>query len=59
MTIVVPSLNGQKRDYLISVMKDYRDKKRRGSSMMHKMSARYSDEMIDAIAEHYSTQSAN
>ncbi len=53
--MVVPSLKGQHRDYLVRVMKAYRDDDR-GSSMMHKMSSNYSDEMIDAIATHYASQ---
>jgi cytochrome c553 len=55
-TMVVPSLNGQNRDYLIQAMKDYRDEDR-GSSMMHKMSAEYSDELIEALADYYAAQS--
>ncbi len=54
-TLVVPSLAGQNRDYLIRVMKEYRDADR-SSSMMHKMSAGYSDKMIETIADHYATQ---
>jgi len=36
-------------------MKEYR-REDRDNSMMHKMSTRYSDEMIEAIATHYSSQ---
>jgi cytochrome c553 len=57
-TMVVPSLKGQNRDYLVRVMKAYRDDDR-GSSMMHKMSANYSDEMIEAIAAYYANQQAD
>jgi len=53
--IVVPSLRGQNKQYLINVMKAYRDDDR-GSSMMHKMSADYSDEMIEEIAGYYAGQ---
>jgi cytochrome c553 len=53
---VIPSLNGQSREYLIRAMKEYRGDDR-GSSMMHKMSSGYSDEMIDAVAAYYATQS--
>jgi cytochrome c553 len=52
MSMVVPSLKGQNRDYLIRVMKAYRDEDR-GSSMMHKMSANYSDDTIEGIADWY------
>lgn len=54
-TIVVPSLNGQSRGYLINAMKKYRGDDR-GSSMMHKMSSSYSDEMIEALATYYAEQ---
>lgn len=56
--MVVPSLKGQNRDYLVRVMKAYRDDDR-GSSMMHKMSASYSDEMIEAIAAYYASHPAD
>jgi cytochrome c553 len=54
-TLVLPTLNGQKRDYLLRVMKEYRDKER-GSSMMHKMSSGYSDELLEQLADWYATQ---
>ncbi|MBT8058975.1 MAG: c-type cytochrome [Gammaproteobacteria bacterium] len=53
-TMVVPSLRGQKRDYLLRVMQEYRDGER-GNSMMHKMSAGYSDPVLAEIAEYYAT----
>jgi len=56
--IVVPSLRGQNKQYLINVMKAYRDDDR-GSSMMHKMSADYSDEVIEQIAAYYASQPSN
>jgi cytochrome c553 len=36
-------------------MKEYRGDDR-DNSMMHKMSARYSDEMIEALATYYAAQ---
>lgn len=51
----IPSLRGQSHDYLVKAMKEYRDADR-SSSMMHKMSARYSDEMIEALATWYASQ---
>ena len=53
--LALPSLNGQKRDYLVRVMKEYRDDDR-GSSMMHKMSSGYSDELIEQLADWYAGQ---
>lgn len=51
-SMVVPSLEGQQQDYLLRVMKQYRDGER-GSSMMHKMSSGYSDQLLQEIAAHY------
>jgi cytochrome c553 len=50
-----PSLRGQSYEYLVKSMKEYRDSDRE-NSMMHKMSARYSDEMIDTLATYYASQ---
>jgi len=50
--LVLPSLYGQKREYLLRVMKEYRDEER-GSSMMHKMSSGYSDELLEQLADWY------
>lgn len=52
--LALPSLNGQKRDYLVRVMKEYRDEDR-GSTMMHKMSSGYSDELIEQLADYFSS----
>ena len=51
-SMVVPRLNGQKQEYLLHVMKEYRDQQR-GNSMMHKMSSGYSDQLLDEIAAYY------
>ena len=51
----VPSLRGQSHDYLIKAMKEYR-REGRDNSMMHKMSSRYSDEMIEDLATYYAAQ---
>ncbi len=53
-TMVVPVLYGQKEEYLLRVMRQYRDEQR-GSTMMHKMSAGYSDVVLAEIAEYYAT----
>ena len=50
-----PTLRGQSYDYLVKAMKEYRDSDRE-NSMMHKMSARYSNQMIDALATYYANQ---
>jgi cytochrome c553 len=51
----VPVLRGQSYDYLVKAMKEYRHEDR-DSSMMHKMSSRYSDEMIETLAAYYANQ---
>ncbi len=51
----IPVLRGQSYDYLVKAMKEYRDSDRE-NSMMHKMSARYSDEMISTLATYYANQ---
>jgi cytochrome c553 len=51
----IPSLRGQSHDYLVKAMKEYRGSDR-DNSMMHKMSANYSDEMIEALATYYAAQ---
>jgi cytochrome c553 len=56
--MALPSLNGQKRDYLLRVMRQYRDDDR-GSSMMHKMSSGYSDELLEQLADWYASQPAD
>ena len=55
-TMVVPSLRGQQPEYLLRVMKEYRDGER-GNSMMHKMSSGYSDALLGEIAEYYASDS--
>lgn len=51
----VPVLRGQSHQYLVRAMKEYR-REDRDNSMMHKMSTRYSDEMIEALAAYYASQ---
>jgi cytochrome c553 len=53
--LTIPTLRGQSHDYLVKAMKEYRDADR-DNSMMHKMSANYSDEMIEALASYYASQ---
>jgi len=53
--LTVPSLRGQSHDYLVKAMKEYR-REGRDNSMMHKMSSRYSDEMIEDLATYYAAQ---
>lgn len=53
--LVVPHIAGQDRDYLIMVMRAYRDD-RRPNSAMHSMSSPYSDAMIEGVATIYANR---
>jgi cytochrome c553 len=50
-----PNLAGQKKNYLIKSLKDYRDKKRT-DVMMNTLTGALTDVDIENIAEYYSTQ---
>jgi cytochrome c553 len=52
--MVVPRIEGQQREYLAHVLRDYRDG-RRHQSAMHAMGMPLTDTDIQAIAEHYAT----
>jgi cytochrome c553 len=54
--LTIPALRGQSHDYLVKAIKEYRGDGRE-SSMMHKMSSDYSDEMIETLATYYASQS--
>lgn len=54
-SVEVPSLDGQKYEYLVRAMREYRDADR-GSSMMHKMSSGFNDETIEALAAWYANR---
>lgn len=54
-SLEVPSLDGQKYEYLVRAMREYRDADR-GSSMMHKMSSGISDDTIEALAAWYANR---
>ena len=54
----IPALSGQNREYLVRAMQTYREADR-DSSLMHRMSAHYSDETIEALAGYYSSLPAN
>jgi cytochrome c553 len=57
-SMAVPNINGQDRDYLVMVMRAYRDEKR-SNSMMHSMSSPYSDTMIEAVATLYANRASD
>lgn len=49
-----PNLAGQKKSYLVSALKAYRDKTR-NAAMMNGMAAPLSDQQIDDIAAYYAS----
>lgn len=57
-SMVVPRIEGQQREYLTHVLRDYRDGKRHQSAM-HAMSMPLSDNDIEAIAAHYAVMRPN
>lgn len=56
--MVTPILRGQDKQYLVMALRAYRDDKRE-STTMHRMSAIYSNAIIDDIASYYASQSRN
>jgi len=55
--LAIPIIDGQDKDYLTIALRAYRDG-RRGNSMMHNMSAPYSDSIIEGLASYYASQPA-
>ncbi len=55
--LAIPSIDGQDKDYLTLALRAYRDSKR-GNSIMHSMSAPYSDSIIEGLASYYASQPA-
>ena len=53
----MPSLAGQKKDYIVEQVRAFRDGKR-PATVMHQISKGYTDAQIDAVAEHFARQPA-
>jgi cytochrome c553 len=51
-----PKLAGQKKQYLIKQLQDYRKGQRDGKGMMEVAASLLSDQDVDIVAEHFSTQ---
>ncbi|HTN50226.1 MAG TPA: c-type cytochrome [Burkholderiaceae bacterium] len=51
----MPSLAGQKKDFIVEQMKAFRDGKRT-ATIMHQLSKGYSDAQIELIADHFARQ---
>ena len=54
-TMAAPKMRGQDKDYLVMALRAYRDDKRE-STTMHKMSAIYSNAIIDDVAAYYASR---
>ncbi len=50
-----PSLAGQSKNFIVEQMKAFRDGKR-PATIMHQLAKGYTDEQIEAIANHFSRQ---
>lgn len=50
-----PSLAGQDKAYIVEQMKAFRDGKR-PATIMHQLAKGYTDQQIEAVAEHFSRQ---
>ena len=53
----MPSLAGQKKDYIVEQMRAFRDGKR-PATLMHQLAKGYSDAQIEAVAEFFARQPA-
>jgi len=53
----MPSLAGQPKAYMVEQMRAFRDGKR-AATIMHQLAKGYTDSQIEAIAEHFSRQTA-
>ena len=53
----MPSLAGQKREYIVEQMRAFRDGKR-AATLMHQLAKGYTDAQIDAVAEFFARQPA-
>jgi len=53
----MPSLAGQKKEFLAEQMRAFRDGKR-AATIMHQLAKGYSDAQIDLLAEHFARQPA-
>lgn len=53
----MPSLAGQKREYIVEQMRAFRDGKR-SATLMHQIAKGYTDAQIEAIAQHFAAQPA-
>ena len=53
----MPSLAGQKKDYIVEQMRAFRDGKR-PATVMHQLAKGYTDAQIEAVAEFFARQPA-
>jgi cytochrome c553 len=53
----IPSLAGQKKEYLAEQLRAFRDGKK-SATIMHQLAKGYSDAQIDLLAEHFARQPA-
>ncbi|HZM48063.1 MAG TPA: c-type cytochrome [Burkholderiales bacterium] len=55
---IPPSLAGQSKDYLLQALKDFKEGKRAGTTIMHQHAKGYTDQQLELIAGYFSSMKA-
>jgi len=55
---IPPSLAGQSKDYLLQALKDFKEGKRAGTTIMHQHAKGYTDQQLELIAGYFSGMKA-
>jgi cytochrome c553 len=55
---IPPSLAGQSKDYLLGALKDFKEGKRPGTTIMHQHAKGYTDEQLELIAGYFAGMKA-
>ena len=55
---IPPSLAGQSKDYLLQALKDFKEGKRQGTTIMHQHAKGYTDQQLELIAAYFSSMKA-
>ena len=55
---IPPSLAGQSKDYLLQALKDFKEGKRPGTTIMHQHAKGYTDQQLELIAAYFAGMKA-
>jgi len=55
---IPPSLAGQSKDYLLQALKDFKEGKRAGTTIMHQHAKGYTDQQLELIAAYFAGMKA-